>query len=65
MEMQDKAEMEAYISLIENSLLPAEVINLKHRSCGVCGQNVWTKCGVGHGLPHVLVLSDTIIMVMI
>ena len=28
MEMQDKAELKAYISLIENSLLPAEVINL-------------------------------------
>ena len=26
--MKDRAEMEAYVLLVENSLLPAEVINL-------------------------------------
>ena len=35
MEMQDKAEIKAYISLIENTLLPAEVIKLKQRACGI------------------------------
>ena len=28
--MKDRAEMEAYVSLVENSLLPAEVINFSH-----------------------------------
>ena len=30
LEMKDRAEMEAYVSLVENSLLPAEVINFSH-----------------------------------
>ena len=28
--MKDRAEMEAYVSLVENSLPPAEVINFSH-----------------------------------
>ena len=28
--MTDRAEMEAYVSLVENSLLPAEVVNFSH-----------------------------------
>jgi len=28
--MKDRAEMKAYVSLVENSLLPAEVVNMKH-----------------------------------
>ena len=30
LEMKDRAEMEAYVSLVENSLLPAEVISFSH-----------------------------------
>ena len=36
LEMKDRAEMEAYVSLVENSLLPAEVINFSYSLIYAC-----------------------------
>ena len=40
LEMKDRAEMEAYVSLVENSLLPAEVINFSHSLIMPCQKSL-------------------------